>query len=263
MRYSLLLLVLSVAAPLDAAPKKSAKKRPAPARSEDLSMWDGSVADVSWVNENTKPRPAQRYRDDRDWVSFALITGHRVFQLDTPMVQTDENRQIVNEGQFNDLIETKNSFELRALFHPFTFLTLGGVYHTDDSLLKINNESVPIAPQEFLGTVQLGPRFGIVRIYGFYSQIVASRSQASITAPTRLGDTQSSQSFAVDVKQSGGEAGLGTQFDWGILGFSAEAVRSVNRSYDLTLTDSSGVKTFQANSKPTFKAWQFGLSLNF
>jgi hypothetical protein len=263
MRCPLLLLVLSLAAPLEAAPKK-VKKRPAPSRSEDLSMWDGSVADVSWVNENTRPRPAApRYREDRDWLSFALITGHRVFQLDTPMVQTDESRRIINEGQFTDLIETKNSFELRAIFHPFTFLSLGGVYHTDDSLLKINNESVPIAPQEFLGTVQLGPRFGIVRIYGFYSQIVASRSQASITAPTKVGDTQSSQSFAVDVKQSGGEAGLGTQFDWGILGFSAEVVRSVNRTYDLTLTDAAGVKTFQAHSKPTFKAWQFGLSLNF
>ncbi len=65
------------------------------------------------------------------------------------------------------------------------------------------------------------------------------------------------------MKQSGGEAGLGTQFDWGILGFSAEAVRSVNRTYDLNLTDASGVKTFQASSKPTCKAWQFGLSLNF
>ncbi|HET9238141.1 MAG TPA: hypothetical protein VFO10_12855 [Oligoflexus sp.] len=263
MRYLLLLLVWSLAAPLVAAPKKTVKKRPVPSRSEDLSMWDGSVADVSWVNENTRSRPAPPSREDRDWLSFALITGHRVFQLDAPMVQTDENRQIITEGQFTDLIETKNSFELRALVHPFTFLSLGATYHTDDSRLKINNETVPIAPQEFLGTVQLGPRFGIVRIYGFYSQILASRSQASITAPTKVGDTQSSPSFAVDVKQSGGEAGLGTQFDWGILGFSAEAVRSVNRTYDLTLTDAAGVKTFQANSKPTFKAWQFGLSLNF
>jgi hypothetical protein len=258
-----MLLALSLSSSALAAPKARKKPAKAAVRDDDIRMWDGSVADVSWVNENTKPRSTPPQREDRDWFTLALISGHRVFQMDTPMIQTDESQRIVNEGRFEDLIETKNSFELRAVLHPFTFLSIGGSYHTDDSLLKINDESVPIAPQEFLGTVQIGPRFGFVRLYGFYSQILASRSQASITAPTLVGSVEGAQTFRVDVKQKGGEAGIGAQFDWGVLGFHAEAVRSVNRSYDLTLADAQGVTTFQASAKPSFRAWQFGLSLNF
>jgi hypothetical protein len=252
-----------VAAPAVAAPKTRKKRVSAVKGEEDLRMWDGSVADVSWVDENTKARPAPRRREERDWFTLSVTGGHRVFQLETPMIQTDEAHQPINEGQFADLIETKNSLELRAVLHPFSFLSLGAAYHTDESNLRINDEAVPIAPQEFLGLVQLGPRFGFVRLYGFYSQIFSSRSQASIHAPTVVGDTQSAQTFKVDVKQQGGEAGVGTQFYWGPIGFHAEALRSVNRTYDLTMTDGNGTKTFQANARPSFKAWQFGLSLNF
>jgi hypothetical protein len=179
------------------------------------------------------------------------------------MIQADESNQAINEGLLSDLIETRNSLELRAALHPFSFLSLGAAYHIDESYLKINEQAVPIAPQEFLGTLQVGPRFGFVRLYGFYSQIFSSQSQASINAPTLVGNGQGVQTFKVDVKQHGGEAGLGTQFYWGPIGFHAEAVRSVNRSYELSMTQADGTRTFQAHAKPSFKAWQFGLSLNF
>lgn len=263
MRWILLLLVWSLAGSALAEAKTRKKRVKNANRGEDLRMWDGSVADVSWVDENKRPRPVLRTREERDWFTINAMAGHRVFQLDTPMVQADETNQTITEGQFTDLIETKNSFELRAVLHPFSFLSLGAAYHTDESSLKINGQAVPIAPQEFLGLLQVGPRFGFVRLYGFYSHIFSSQSQASITAPTLIGDVESSQTFKVNVVQQGGEAGLGTQFYWGPIGFHAEAVRSINRSYDLMLTGEDGSKTFQASTKPSFKAWQFGLSLNF
>ncbi len=263
MRWFLLLLVWSLAGSAVAEPKVKKQRVKTASRDEDLRMWDGSVADVSWVNENTKARPAPRPREERDWFTISATAGHRVFQLETPMVQADETDQSINEGQFTDLIETKNSFELRAVLHPLSFLSLGAAYHTDESSLKISGQALPIAPQEFLGLVQIGPRFGFVRIYALYSQIFSSQSQASIKAPTRIGDQESSETFKVNVVQHGGEAGLGTQFYWGPVGFHAEAVRSLNRSYDLTLTQADGTKTFEASAKPSFKAWQFGVSLNF
>jgi hypothetical protein len=258
-----MLLTWSLLIPAGAA-AKTRKKRAKPAvQSEDLRMWDGSVADVDWVSDNARPRRAIRSPEARDWVSFAVTAGHRVFQLDSPMIQQNESKEVINSGQFHDLIETNNSFELRMLLHPLSFFSLGAAYHTDDSHLKINEDKVPIAPQEFLGMMQLGPRFGFVRLYGFYSQILFSRSQASINAPTVVGAEQGTQTFKVDVKQKGAEAGIGAQFHWGPLGFHAEAVRSLKRSYDLSLTQADGVQTFQASAQPSFKAWQFGLSLNF
>jgi hypothetical protein len=258
-----MLLIGSLALPSVASAKSRKKRVKSVAKSEDLRMWDGSVADVDWVSDNPRPRPAIRTPEERDWLSFVVTAGHRVFQLDTPMIQQDEKREAINAGQFQDLIETKNSLELRMLVHPFRFLSLGAAWHTDDSHLKINGGKVPIAPQEILGMMQVGPRFGFVRLYGFYSQILFSRSQATIDAPTVVGAEQDARTFKVDVKQKGGEAGIGTQFHWGPLGFHAEAVRSLQRSYDLSLTQADGVQTFQASAQPSFKAWQFGLSLNF
>ncbi|WP_141734360.1 hypothetical protein [Oligoflexus tunisiensis] len=263
MRSLLLLLIWSLVGSAAAAPKVKKKRAAAASRSEDLRMWDGSVADVDWVNDNESPKTASRSKESRHWVTLSAGAGHRVFKLDTVMVQKDQAGDPLNEGLFTDLVDSHDAFEVRALVHPFSFLSMGVSYHMDDAKLKVNSETASIAPQEYSGLVQIGPRFGFLRLYGFYSQIFASRSQASISAATRVGEPDVKQSFQVDVKQSGGEGGVGTSFYWGPVGLYAEAVRSVNRSYELSLADSDGVTTFQAYAQPTFKAWQFGLSLNF
>jgi hypothetical protein len=263
MRPLFLLLIWACASTALAAPKTKKKRVKATGQTEDLRMWDGSVADVSWVNDNASPKAAPRPKESRHWVTLSAGSGRRVFQFDTVMVQKDQAGDPLNEGRFNDLIESDNAIEVRALVHPFSFLSMGVSYHMDDARLKLNNETVAIAPQEYAGLLQIGPRFGFVRLYGFYSQIFASRSQATINAATRAGAPDTKQSFKVDVKQTGGEGGVGTSFYWGPVGLYAEAVRSVERSYELSLADTEGVTTFQANAQPTFKAWQFGLSLNF
>lgn len=263
MRWLLVLLVWSLTGSAVAAPKTKKKRTNTASHTEDLRMWDGSNADVSWVNDNPRPRAAPRTRSFRPWFSIAAGGGHRVLEQDTVMVQEDDQHEPLNEGRFDDLIENGNAYDLRVFLHPFSFISIGAVWHVEEAKLIVNNQAVSIAPQEFSGTVQVGPRLGIVRLYGFYSQIFASRSQASINAPTVVGDEQSMQTFKVDVKQSGGEAGVGTQLNWGNLGFFAEGVRSVNRSYELSLAQVDGSKTFQATARPSFKAWQFGLSLDF
>ncbi|MDQ3233461.1 MAG: hypothetical protein M3Q07_16705 [Pseudobdellovibrionaceae bacterium] len=263
MRCLFLLLVVSLSGSAMAAPKTKKKRVTTASRTEDLRMWDGSVADVSWVNENTAPRQAPKAPRPRPWFSISGAAGHRVFQQDTVMIQQDENQQPLNEGQFADLIDNQNNFELRVLLHPFSFLSLGAAYHLDEAKLKVNDQAVSIAPQEFSGTLQIGPRLGPVRIYGFYSHIFASQSQATIAAPTRVGDASNPQTFKVDVKQTGGEAGLGAHFQWGYLGIFAEARRSTNRSYALSIAhEDDQTATFQATTRPSFKAWQLGLSLD-
>lgn len=263
MRWLLVLLVWSWTGSAAAAPRTKKMRANTASHNEDLRMWDGSKADVAWMNDNPRPRAATRTQSFRPWFSIAAGAGLRVLDQDTVMVQEDDQEVPLNEGRFDDLIESGKAYDLRVFLHPFSFISIGAVWHVEEAKLKINNEAIAIAPQEFSGAIQVGPRLGIVRLYGFYSQIFASRSQAYINAPTVVGDEQSMQTFKVDVKQSGGEAGVGTQLNWGKLGFFAEGVRAINRSYELSLTQVGGSKTFQAIARPAFKAWQFGLSVDF
>lgn len=265
MRWLLLLLVWSLTAPAFAGTKSKKKRVTAASRQENLRMWDGTEADVAWVNENTLPTLPRRpvTKTFRPWFSLTASGGHRLFRQDAPMVLQDDNQQILSEGRFVDLIENVNAFEARMLLHPFSFLSIGASYHVDETKLKVNNQPVSLAPQELSGTLQIGPRLGFVRIYGFYTQIVASRSTASINAPTVVNDPSTMQTFEVEVKQSGHDAGAGMQLNWGHLGFFAEAVRSLERSYELNISLPDSESPFHTKSQPSFKAWQFGLSLDF
>lgn len=266
MRMLILLLLTSQSVNALAAPKKKAEK------DESLRLWDGSDPDVAWVDENTLP-PQPRKAAYQPWLSFGLGAGHRLFKDDTLLSQKDSQDQTLSEGRFLDLIEPGNSFEFRTFLHLFSYLSLGALYHVDEGRFKINNQSVAINPQELSGSIQVGPRFGSIRLYGFYNHIISSRSTGSIHAPTLVSDRTVQQTYELEIKQKGGEAGLGTQIRWGHVGVFAEAIQSAQRRFELniqhkssstTLVDDQESETrFHVLSKPTFKAWQLGLTLDF
>jgi len=235
-----------------------------------LRLWDGSDADVAWVNDSAEFKVPS---DFNPLLTLTLGGGHRIYHQDDEILAKDKDDNLLSQGKFLDLIQPENSVELRSYLNFFKAFSLGVIYHVDDAKLKINEQSVPISLQELSASLLVGPRFGMARFYALYNQVINSKSLKRIRAPTLVSDPSRKQDYEVEVKQTGREIGLGMQLFWEHVGLFAEAVQSYDRSFTLSIGrkgESAGLlegadddSQFRATSKTSYQAWQMGLTLEF
>ncbi len=239
-------------------------------RNGSLRYADDAEADGAWVKD--EPESYQR-PESRPLISLKLGGGHRLFRQNGELVMHDQDQNSPSEASFRDVIEPLNSFEIRSYVHILSFLSLGLGYHIDEARFKVNNQAVPLSLQEAFGSVQLGPRFGSVHLYALYNQVISSRSTSILRAPTLVSDPGALQEYEIETKQTGRDAGLGVQLQFGHLGVFMEALQSLDRRFELNITQkaqnaakpsSVGVESkFSATAITPYKAWQVGLSLDF